>query len=95
MPKYKVLSPVILGGVIAYAGEFEVDEKKGARLVERGVLEEIESDEVETDIEKMKVPQLKEYAELNKIDLGDAKGQKEILNAIKEAEAVANANTTS
>ena len=47
MPKYKVLSPVILGGVIVHDGEIEVDEKKGASLVERGVLEEIESQEEE------------------------------------------------
>ncbi|MCG7385099.1 hypothetical protein [Paenibacillus sp. ACRRY] len=94
MFKYKVLGPVIFGGVIVNSGEIELDETKGARLVERGILEEVEAEE-ETDINKMKVDQLKDYAEKNGIDLGDAKGKPEILKAIKEAEAVANANTTS
>ncbi|MFK0524758.1 Rho termination factor N-terminal domain-containing protein [Paenibacillus illinoisensis] len=49
----------------------------------------------ETDIEKMKVAELKEYAEENGIDLGDATKKDEILEVIKEAEAVANADTTS
>lgn len=49
----------------------------------------------ETDIEKMKVTELKEYAEENGIDLGDATKKDEIIEVIKEAEAVANADTTS
>ncbi|WP_337033207.1 hypothetical protein [Paenibacillus illinoisensis] len=95
MSKYKVLGPVIFGGVIVDSGEIELDETKGSRLVERGVLEAIEAEEQETDINKMKVDELKDYAEKNGIDLGDAKGKPEILKAIKEAEAVANADTTS
>ncbi|OMF17241.1 hypothetical protein BK131_04555 [Paenibacillus amylolyticus] len=85
------------------AGEsIEVDSKDIAEMVAKGVLPEdteipeIDEDKepVETDIDKMKVDELRGYAEKNSIDLGDAKSKPEILNAIKEAEAVANANTT-
>lgn len=38
-------------------------------------------------IEEMTVPELKKYAKDNNIDLGDAKKQKEILEAIQTAES--------
>lgn len=98
MGKYKVLSPVIYGGVIVADGEIELDEKNGSLLVEREVLEELESDnsqeDDETDIHQMKVPQLKDYAAKNGIDLGEATKKEDILMVIVEAEANANAGTT-
>ncbi|MBP1312331.1 hypothetical protein JOD82_005476 [Paenibacillus sp. 1182] len=39
--KYKVLSPVIQAGVIVNSGEIDLDDKYGAKLVEKGVLEEV------------------------------------------------------
>ncbi|WP_176718222.1 hypothetical protein [Paenibacillus kribbensis] len=39
--KYNVLSPVIQAGVIVHSGEIELDEKHGAKLVEKGVLEDV------------------------------------------------------
>ncbi|KAE8560245.1 hypothetical protein [Paenibacillus polymyxa] len=39
--KYNVLSPVIQAGVIVNSGEIELDDKHGAKLVEKGVLEEV------------------------------------------------------
>lgn len=41
--KYKVLSPVIQAGVIVDSGEIDLDDKNGAKLVEKGVLEEVAS----------------------------------------------------
>ncbi|MDG0056988.1 hypothetical protein MMB75_25515 [Paenibacillus sp. P2(2022)] len=41
--KYKVLSPVIQAGVIVNSGEIDLDDKYGAKLVEKGVLEEVAS----------------------------------------------------
>ncbi|MDN4081336.1 hypothetical protein QYF52_25825 [Paenibacillus polymyxa] len=41
--KYKVLSPVIQAGVIVDSGEIDLDDKYGAKLVEKGVLEEVAS----------------------------------------------------
>lgn len=55
----------------------------------------VQQEPKETDIEKMKVAELKEYAEEKGIDLGEATKKDEILEVIKEAEAVANADTTS
>lgn len=80
----KDIAEMIAKGVVA----------KDTEVPEEGEVQG-EPDPVETDIEKMKVPQLKEYAEVNGIDLGEATKKEEILNAIKEAEAVANADTTS
>ncbi|OMF50875.1 hypothetical protein [Paenibacillus peoriae] len=39
--KYNVLSPVIQAGVIVNSGEIDLDDKYGAKLVEKGVLEEV------------------------------------------------------
>ncbi|MNW53748.1 hypothetical protein D3C74_313220 [compost metagenome] len=39
--KYKVLSPVIQAGVIVNSGEIDLEDKYGAKLVEKGVLEEV------------------------------------------------------
>ncbi|PPQ49120.1 hypothetical protein C5G87_07020 [Paenibacillus peoriae] len=41
--KYKVLSPVIQAGVIVNSGEIDLDDKYGAKLVEKDVLEEVAS----------------------------------------------------
>ncbi|WHX37406.1 hypothetical protein QNH38_08165 [Paenibacillus polymyxa] len=41
--KYKVLSPVIQAGVIVDSGEIDLDDKYGAKLVEKGILEEVAS----------------------------------------------------
>ncbi|MEE4561558.1 hypothetical protein [Paenibacillus polymyxa] len=41
--KYNVLSPVIQAGVIVHSGEIDLDDKYGAKLVEKGVLEEVAS----------------------------------------------------
>ncbi|MCM3131895.1 hypothetical protein M3629_03815 [Paenibacillus polysaccharolyticus] len=81
--------------------EIEVELKDIAEMIAKGVVSEDtevpveDKTPAETDINKMKVDELKEYAEKNGIDLGEATKKEEILNVIKEAEAVANANTTS
>lgn len=89
---------------VKYQGEpyrkgqsIEADPNDIPEMIAKGVVaEDTEIPEVkETDIEKMKVAELKEYAEEKGIDLGEATKKDEILEVIKEAEAVANADTTS
>ena len=84
------------------AGEkIEVESNDIAEMIAKGVVSEDTEITVEdkapkeTDINKMKVEELKEYAEVNGIDLGEATKKDDILTVIKEAEAVANADTTS
>jgi hypothetical protein len=60
-----------------------------APMIEKGKLEKVAESATEptVSIDDMTVPQLKEYAALNKIDLGDATKKEDILAAIKAAEA--------
>ena len=63
--------------------------------IEKQKLIEPKFEEIEQkvkSIEEMTVPELKKYAKDNEIDLGDAKKQKEILEAIQAAEEVESLN---
>lgn len=102
--KVELLKGVKYKGEPYKKGEsIEVESKDIAEMIAKGVVSEdtqipeIDEDKepLETDINKMKVDELKDYAEKNGIDLGDATKKDDILAVIKEAEAVANANTTS
>lgn len=82
--KYNVLAPVLHAGAILTTGEIELSEPHGKRLVESGVLEQVEA--VNKPIEDMTVPELKDYAKQKEIDLGDATKKDDIVGIIKKAE---------
>ncbi|MCC3381904.1 hypothetical protein ACFQ5D_17895 [Paenibacillus farraposensis] len=86
---------VTLTNSAKYGGEFyikgqeiEVDPKHVLGLIaDRVISSDTEVPEVpgETDINKMNMAQLKDYAEQNSIDLGEAAKKDEILEKIKAA----------
>lgn len=74
---------------ILFAGDIVpdgVDEEQIERLVKRGLIEKVETGEVELPegdpTEKWSGPQLKRYATDNGIDIGAAKNKTEVLAAI-------------
>jgi hypothetical protein len=86
MTKYKVLTPVLQGGVIVDSGEIELDEKQALRLQELGVVGD-EVPEEAKELEDMSAPELKSYAKKNGIDLAGATRKEEVLKVIQDHEA--------
>ncbi|MEK4473344.1 hypothetical protein NSQ91_09005 [Paenibacillus sp. FSL R7-0048] len=84
MTKYKVLTPVLQGGVIVASGEIELDDKQALRLQELGAIGE-EIPEESVPLEEMKLPALKVYAKDHNIDLGEATKREDVLAAILKA----------
>lgn len=80
---------VKLGAAIFRKGDTaqvpESDIEHLAEVIETGYTL-VELDEQSKPVEEMTVPELKEYAVENSIDLGDAKKRDEILEAIQLAE---------
>jgi hypothetical protein len=84
MTKYKVMTPVLQGGVIVASGEIELDDKQALRLQELGAIGE-EIPEESVPLEEMKLPALKVYAKDHNIDLGEATKREDVLAAILKA----------
>lgn len=84
MTRYKVLTPVLQGGVIVASGEIELDDKQALRLQELGAIGE-EIPEESVPLEEMKLPALKVYAKDHNIDLGEATKREDVLAAILKA----------
>ncbi|WP_342409829.1 hypothetical protein [Paenibacillus sp. FSL R10-2778] len=84
MTKYKVMTPVLQGGVIVASGEIELDDKQALRLQELGAIGE-EVPEESVPLEEMKLPALKVYAKDHNIDLGEATKREDVLAAILKA----------
>ncbi|MEK4355192.1 hypothetical protein MKX41_30855 [Paenibacillus sp. FSL R5-0475] len=84
MTRYKVLTPVLQGGVIVASGEIELDDKQALRLQELGAIGE-EVPEESVPLEEMKLPALKVYAKDHNIDLGEATKREDVLAAILKA----------
>ncbi|MGE7613517.1 hypothetical protein [Paenibacillus sp. NPDC101420] len=84
MTRYKVLTPVLHGGVIVASGEIELDDKQALRLQELSAIGE-EVPEESVPLEEMKLPALKVYAKDHNIDLGEATKREDVLAAILKA----------
>ena len=84
MTKYELLTPVMQGGVIVYAGVIELDENQVLRLQELGAIGE-EVPEKDERLEDMKLPELKAYAKKRGIDLGEATKSADVLEVILKA----------
>ncbi|MCG7406776.1 hypothetical protein MH117_05040 [Paenibacillus sp. ACRRX] len=82
MAIYKVVSPVIQGGVVLLSGIIELNDEQAERLVQAGAIE-VELVQEDKELNDMSLPELKEFAKLNDIDLDGATKKENILLKIK------------
>lgn len=87
MAQVKFVNKVKYNGVM-YAAHtpFQVDDKDVDALVAKGAIVTVAPEGGEKSIDKMKVDELKAYAEENGIDIAGLEKKSDILAAIKAAE---------